>query len=557
MKKISLLFAFLFMFFLVSSCAEKPEDITKEIKELKQTITELKQNIVDLENENAQLKKMAAVPAKILKVAMDADPVSLDPHVQLSGGMLQYSHICFDPLVRWTKDMKFEPRLASKWERIDDLTMRFHLRKGVKFHSGNTFTAKDVKWTIERLKISQDFKGLFEPFVGAKVIDDYTVDIITKKPYALLLNMATYVFPMDSEFYTGTDEKGQPKDAIVKIGPSFALTNESGTGPYMVTYREQGVKNVFKRFPAYWDKKSPGNADEIVLTPIKNDATRVAALLSGDVDFIMPVPPQDYARIDKDKNSKLIAMSGSRLITVQLNQKRRSELGNKMVRQAIVYATNNAGIVEKIMKGTATTAAQQAPTGFAGYKTSLVPRFDLEKAKDLMKKAGYENGFECTMIAPNNRYVNDEKIAEAFATMLAKINIKVNLKTMPKAQYWDQFDAQVADMQLIGWHPDTEDSANYSEFLIMCPNKETGYGQYNSGNYCNPKLDEMVLASQTETDLKKRSKILQDVEQILYDEAAYVPFHWQNLSWAGKKNLRMEPIVNVMNFPYFGDLVIE
>jgi peptide/nickel transport system substrate-binding protein len=171
-----------------------------------------------------------AVSAKTLKLAMDADPVSLDPHVQLSGGMLQYSHICFDPLVRWTKDMKFEPRLATKWERIDDLTMRFYLREGVKFHSGNTFTAQDVKWTIERLKISQDFKGLFEPFVGAKVIDDYTVDIITKKPYALLLNMATYIFPMDSAFYTGTDASGQPKDAIVKIGPSFALTNESGTG---------------------------------------------------------------------------------------------------------------------------------------------------------------------------------------------------------------------------------------------------------------------------------------------------------------------------------------
>ncbi len=495
--------------------------------------------------------------AKTLKVAMDADPVSLDPHVQLSGGMLQYSHICFDPLVRWTKDMKFEPRLATKWERIDDLTMRFYLRKGVKFHSGNTFTAKDVNWTIERLKISQDFKGLFEPFVGAKVIDDYTVDIITKKPYALLLNMATYIFPMDSEFYTGTDEKGQPKDAIVKIGPSFALTNESGTGPYRVTYREQGVKNVFTRFPEYWDKMSPGNADEFILTPIKNDATRVAALLSGDVDFIMPVPPQDYARIEKDKNSKLIAMSGSRIITVQLNQKRRPELANEKVRQAIVYATNNKGIVEKIMKGTATVAAQQAPRGFAGYKASLVPRYDLKKAKQLMKEAGYENGFECTMIAPNNRYVNDEKIAEAFASMLAKINIKVNLKTMPKAQYWDQFDAQVADMQLIGWHPDTEDSANYSEFLVMCPNKETGYGQYNSGNYCNPRVDELVLASQTETDLKKRSEILQEVEQILYDEAAYVPFHWQNLSWAGKKNLRMEPIVNVMNFPYFGDLVIE
>jgi peptide/nickel transport system substrate-binding protein len=140
----------------------------------------------------------AGAGAVTLKVGLDADPVSLDPHVQLSGGMLQYSHWVFDPLVRWTQDMSIEPRLATRWERIDDLTMRFYLREGVKFHSGNTFTAKDVKFTLERLKKSVDFKGLFEPFTDAVIVDDYTIDIKTKKPYALLLNMATYIFPMDS-----------------------------------------------------------------------------------------------------------------------------------------------------------------------------------------------------------------------------------------------------------------------------------------------------------------------------------------------------------------------
>ncbi len=499
----------------------------------------------------------AMADAKTLKLAMDADPVSLDPHVQLSGGMLQYSHMVFDPLIRWTKEMTFEPRLATRWERLDDLTMRFHLRKGVKFHSGNPFTAEDVKWTIERLKKSQDYKGLFEPFEGAKVVDDHTVDIVTKKPYALVLNMGTYIFPMDRQFYTGKDEAGQPKDAIVKVGPSFALENESGTGRYKVTEREQGVKTVFEKFADHWDKDSPGNAEKIVLTPIKNDATRVAALLSGDVDFIMPVPPQDYERIRKDANCQLVTMSGSRIITLQLNQGRRPEFKDKRVREAMAYAINNKGIVKKIMKGTATVAGQQGPPGFVGYKENLVPRHDLKKAKALMKEAGLEKGFECTMISPNNRYVNDEKIAEASVSMLSKIKIKVNLKTMPKAQYWDQFDAKVADIQLIGWHSDTEDSANYTEFLLMCINKETGYGQYNSGNYCNPKVDELVLKSQTETDPEKRKALLQEVEQILYDEAAFIPLHWQNLSWAGKKNLDIEPIVNVQNFPYFGDIVIK
>ena len=495
--------------------------------------------------------------ANTLKLALDADPVSLDPHVQLSGGMLQYSHWCFDPLVRWTQQGDFEPRLATKWERVNDLTIRFYLRKGVKFHSGNDFSAKDVVWTFERVRKSVDFKGLFEPFVGVKVIDDYTIDIVTKKPYALLLNMATYIFPMDSKFYTGKDENGQPKDAVVKVGPSFALKNESGTGPYKVTYREQGVKTVFERFANYWDKKSPGNVDKIILTPIKEDATRVAALLSGDVDFISPVPPQDFPRIKKDPKLQLVTYSGGRIITVQLNQKRKAEFKDVRVRQAIVHAINNKGIVEKIMKGTATLAGQQSPKGYAGYNPQLVPRYDLDKAKKLMKEAGLEKGFECTMIAPNNRYVNDEKIAEAVVSMLAKINIKVNLRTMPKAQYWDEFDAQVADIQLIGWHSDTEDSGNFSEFLVMCPNKETGYGQYNSGNYCNPKVDELTLAAQSETDLDKRAKMLQEIEKILYDDAAFVPFHWQNHSYAGKKNLGIASIVNTQNFPYLGDLVIK
>ena len=495
--------------------------------------------------------------ATTLKVGLDADPVTLDPHMQLSGGMLQLSHWVFEPLVRYAQDMSIEPRLATRWERIDDLTMRFYLRKGVKFHSGNTFTAKDVKFTLDRLKTSIDFKGLFELFTGATIIDDYTVDIKTKKPYALLLRMCTYIFPMDSEFYSGTDETGQPKDAIVKIGPSFALQHESGAGPYRVTYREHGVRLEMERFADYWDTASPGNVDKIILTPIKEDATRVAALLSGDVDFISPVPPQDFKRIERDPKVNLFTYPGGRIITVQLNQKRRPEFRVKKVRQAIVYAINNVGIVKKIMKGTATPAGQQSPKGYAGYNPNCVPRYDLKKAKALMKEAGFANGFECTMIAPNNRYVNDEKIAEAVVGMLAKINIKVNLKTMPKAQYWDEFDAQVADMQMIGWHSDTEDSGNFSEFLVMCPDKETGYGQYNSGNYCNEEVDRLTLAAQSETDLAKRAQMLQKIEQILYDDAAFVPFHWQNHSYGAKKNVDVAPIINTMNFPYFGDLVVK
>ena len=498
-----------------------------------------------------------AVQSKTLRLAYDADPVSLDPHEQLSGGMLQLSHMIYDPLVRWSQDMTFEPRLAESWKRLDPHTVRFFLRKGVKFHSGNPFSAEDVAWTFNRLQASPDFKGLFQPFKALNVIDSHTIDLVTNDPYPLVLHMATYIFPMDSKYYDGKDDQGRPKALLKKHGDTFASTNASGTGPFIVSARQQGVKVNFKRFAGYWDSASPGNVNEIVLTPIKESPTRVAALLSGDVDFISPVPPTDLARIAENPKVDLVAKSGTRIITFQMNQERRPEFKDKRVRQAIVHAVNNAGIVKKIMKSFATTASQQSPAGYSGHDSALKPRYDLVRAKALMKEAGYEKGFTITMMAPNNRYVNDAKIAEAVASMLSKINIKVDLKTMPKAQYWPKFDERAADMMMIGWHSDTEDSANFSEFLAMCPDKETGYGQYNSGNYCNAELDKLIMATQGETDDQKRAETLKQVERMLYEDAAFVPLHWQDLAWAARKGVDIDKIVNVMNFPYLGDLVIQ
>ncbi|MEC8960941.1 MAG: ABC transporter substrate-binding protein [Pseudomonadota bacterium] len=495
-----------------------------------------------------------AVNAKTLNMAYDADPVSMDPHEQLSGGTLQLSHMIFDPLLRWNRDLGFDARLAEKWERVDEKTVRFHLRKGVKFHSGNEMTALDVRWTFDRLKRSPDFKGIFVPFEALNIVDKYTIELVTKEPYPLVLHTATYIFPMDRKFYDGYDGKGRTKDAIVKHGDAFASFNASGTGPYTIAKREQGVRVDFRRFANYWDTQSPGNVDKIVLTPIKEDPTRVAALLSGDVDFIAPVPPADLDRIDRDANVNLVTMSGTRIITFQLNQKRRPELKDKRVRQAIVYAINNAGIVKKIMRGFGTAAAQQSPKGYLGYVPDLKPRYDLAKAKRLMKEAGYANGFSATMMAPNNRYVNDDKIAEAVAGMLAKIKIKINLKTMPKAQYWPKFDERAADIMMIGWHSDTEDSSNFTEFLLHTPDESTGYGQYNSGNYSNASVDNLVVRNQKETNPAKRQAMLQEIERILHNEAAFVPLHWQDRAWAARKGVDIAPILNVMNFPYLGDL---
>lgn len=494
--------------------------------------------------------------AQSLHMAYDADPVSLDPFEQLSGGSTQLSHLLFDPLLRWTIDQELEGRLAISWQRLNARTLRLNLRQDVYFNSGNPFTALDVKWSLQRAKISDDFKAIFQPVSHARVITPHTVDLITDKPYALLENLAAQLYVMDSQFYQGFDTHNKAKDAIEKHGNSYASQHASGTGPFIVTQRQQGIYLQLERRAKYWDHASKGNVQEIRLTPIHDSSTRSAALLAGDLDLIAPVPPIDHYRIQKQSGMQLYTRFGARLISLQMNQYLRPELRDLRVRQAIIYAINNKGIASKIMRGFATAAGQQSPPGYVGHQPSLTPRFDLQQARLLMREAGYANGFKLSMIAPNNRYVNDAKIAQAIVVMLAKINIEVDLVTMPKAQYWEKYDQGGSDLMMLGWHSDTEDSANFSEFLVLCRNSDSGYGRYNGGHYCNPEVDRLVLASAQQVQPEKRRQMLQQVEQILYQDAAFVPLHWQHLAWASRDGVAIADVLTVGNVPYLADLVV-
>lgn len=494
--------------------------------------------------------------AETLRVGYTADPETLDIHEQLSGGMLRFSHLSFDPLVRWTKDFEFEPRLATEWEQVDETTMRMSLREGVTFHSGNPLTAEDVVWTIERLKESPDYRAIFEPVESAEALDDHTVEIKTSEPYPLLLNLATYIFPMDRAFYTGETDDGDDKSEIVKAGNSYASRHVSGTGPFIVTERRQGVRVDFERFDDYWDTDT-GNVDRIVLTPIAENASRVAALLSGGVDFIDAVPPNDLERVREADDVKLVEINGTRIIGFQLNEERVEAFQDPRVRQAVAYAINQEGIADRLMRGFATPAAQFSPEGYSGHNPDLTPRYDVEHAQELMAEAGYADGFTIDMIAPNNRYVNDAQIAQAVSNMLARINIDVNLRTMPLAQYWPEYDTRQSDAAMIGWHADTEDSANFFQYLTFCIDEETGAGQYNYGSYCNEEIDALVTAADSETDLEKRNAMLREAEAMLYEDAGYIPLHWQNLAYAAREGVKIEPVVNAIDFPYLGDLVIS
>lgn len=240
-----------------------------------------------------------------------------------------------------------------------------------------------------------------------------------------------------------------------------------------------------------------------------------------------------------------------------MNEERVEAFQDARVRQAVDLAINQEGIADRLMRGFATPAGQFSPMGYSGHNSDLVPRYDIERAKELMAEAGYEDGFSVEMIAPNNRYVNDAQIAQAVSNMLAQININVNLRTMPLAQYWPEYDTRESDMALLGWHSDTEDTANFFQYLSFCIDDESGAGQYNYGNYCNEEIDALVTAADSEVDLEKRNEMLREAEAMLYEDAGFIMLHWQNLAYAAAEGIDIEPVVNAIDFPYLGDLVIN
>ncbi|CAM3622859.1 Periplasmic dipeptide transport protein precursor [Vibrio aerogenes CECT 7868] len=485
-----------------------------------------------------------------LKIAMDAELVSLDPHEQLSESALQYSHMVFDPLVRWRQDGSFEPRLATRWQWMNATTLRVFLRHGVFFHTGNPFRADDVAFTIHRLQQSSDFKALFRDISHVSVVDPLTIDIFTYHPSPLLLHVLTYVFTIDQRFYQGQDE-------IIKYGRSFASVHASGTGPYKLQERVRGEKMVFVRNPDYWDKDSPGNVQRIEIVPVTSDSTRLAALLTGDADVITPVASVDVQRVNRLPEIQLISLPGTRIIMLQLNQQHRAELRDVRVRKAINLAINQRLIVKKILRGLGQPAGQLSAEQFAGHVDELLPGYDLQKARQLMKQAGYEQGFRLSMIAPNNRYMNDEQVAQAVVAMLRQIHIQVDLKTLPKAQYFQLYDQQTADIMMVGWQSDTLDSNNIYEFMVACRNGRTGLGTYNVTGYCNPEVDKQIQAAGKEMDREKRTLILQNIEQILAKDVPVVPLHWQRILWAVRKGVELQDVLNVQNYPYLGDLVVH
>jgi peptide/nickel transport system substrate-binding protein len=490
---------------------------------------------------------IAAVPghAATLRWAAQNDILTLDPHSQnhtTTHAIMQY---VYEGLTRYSKDFQVEPCLATSWEQITPTQWRFHLRKGVKFHDGTPFTADDVVFSYGRILQPQGTNQIYVSGVKEmKKIDDYTVDAILSGPNPVLLRLFTDFRIMSKAW--SVKNKAESIQNYKAKEENYASRHTNGTGPYLVNLWEPDKRVVMTANPAWWDKLE-GNVTEVIYTPIKADATRVSALLSGDVDLVTDLPTQDVSRLRSDTKIKMVEGNEVRTIFIGMDQhnpellysnvKGKNPFKDVRVRKALNLAVDRETIKRVTMRGLSIPAAIIVAPGVHGYTKELdkVAPADVDGAKKLLAEAGYPNGFEFGLDCPNNRYVNDEGICQALVGMWARAGLKVKLNAQPMASFIAKVENFDHSAYMLGWGVSTFDALFSLQSLVHT--KGGVDGSFNLGRVSDPKLDALIDAAKTEMDPKKRDVLLHDALVLTRDNYYYVPLHHQIRPWAMKKNV--------------------
>ena len=495
--------------------------------------------------------------AQTVRIANQGDALSMDPHSLNETLQLSVTGNVYEPLVGRNKDLSLTPMLATSWKQTSPTVWRFELRKGVQFHDGTPFTADDVVFSLARTQVEgSDMKSYTNDFKEVRKIDSHTVEIETKTPFPILPDVLSLVYIM-SKKWCETNQATVPVDRRKGV-ENTASFKANGTGPFRVRERQPNVRTVFTRNGSYWGKIE-GNVTEVVFTPIGNDATRVAALLSGEVDVMEPVPVQDIDRVNSSANTRAITGPELRTIFLGMDQKRdellysnvkgKTPFKDKRVRQAFYQAIDIKGIKKTVMRGASNPSAQLVGPGINGFQPEMkrLP-YDVEAAKKLMAEAGYPNGFEVSMNCPNDRYVNDGRICQTVAANLSRINVKINLQAETKGTYFPKVLRRDTSFYMLGWTPATYDAHNVMNAIMRCVD-DKGAGQFNLGAYCNPKVDELTLKVQAETDKNKRNAYIKEAFDLHAADVGHIPLHQQALAWGVNKKVKLVQLAD--NFMYF------
>jgi len=488
-----------------------------------------------------------AAQAETFRWASKTDPQTMDPHAVNSAPVLGFLNNTYEGLVRRNKDMAIEGSLAERWEAIGDEGWRFFLRQGVTFHDGADFTAEDVLFSYQRASSeAADTASWFAPVSEVRVVDDYTIDFLTIAPNPIFPDSIANFMIMDKGWAEANGAVLPDKD----IG-NFATLNANGTGPFVIVERQPGLTTVLEPFADWWGEVEH-NITRAEFTPIQNPATAVAALMSGDVDMINPVPIQDAARLQQRDGVSVIQGIEARVIMLGMPHqadtlKYTADAGKPnpfqdlRVRQAVAHSINVDAILATIMRGAAEPASQLVSPAMRGYSPELAarPAFDPERARTLLAEAGYADGFSFGLKCPNDRYLNDEAVCQAVVSMLAQINLTAELDAMPVRTYWAELREDNFDMYLLGWSPGTFDAEHPIRFLASTPNIEMKLGSWNFGDFSNARIDELLPLIQSEIDDGKRQAMLDESAAILQDQVAYVPLYVQPLVWGMQQNISL------------------
>ncbi|HUN91786.1 MAG TPA: ABC transporter substrate-binding protein [Burkholderiaceae bacterium] len=489
-------------------------------------------------------------PAATFRFANQGDALSMDPHSLNETLQISIDANIYEGLVARGPKLELLPGLATDWKQTSPTVWRFNLRRGVTFHDGTPFGADDVIFSWQRSRgEGSDMKTYVQPIAEIRRIDDHAIDIVTSAPYPILPDILPNFFIM-SRKWCEANRAEHPVDKRKGI-ENTASFRANGTGPFRLKAREPGTRTTLARNPNYWDKSIPTNVDEAIFTPIGNPATRVAALLSGEVDMMEPVPAQDVARLAADPSLRMLQGPELRTIFLGMDQKRdellfssvkgKNPFKDKRVRQAFYQAIDVNAIQRAVMRGASTPSGLMIAPAVKGWVADLNRRlpYDVEAARKLLAEAGYGDGFEVGMNCPNDRYVNDEEICKAVASMLAKIGIKVSLTAETKGNYFPKILSRNTSFYMLGWTPSTIDALDALNSLMATPDPSSGRGQFNLGSWSNARFDELVDRISSEGDPARRNDEIREAMKIHQDEIGHIPLHQQALSWGIRRNVEL------------------
>ena len=492
--------------------------------------------------------------AATLRWANDGDANSMDPYTRSETFLLTFTQNFYDPLVRRNRDLKVEPALAERWEQPDPRTWRFHLRHNVKFQEGQPFTADDVVFSYNRaVGPGSQINAYFQAVKEVKKIDDYTVDFITAEPDPIFLEEITQWVVMSKAW---CEEHNATEAAdLTKSTENYATRHANGTGPFILQVREPDRRTTMRSNPDWWDKPE-GNVTDVVFSVIGNAATRVAALLSGDVDMIYTVPPQDLARLEHTDGVKVYETPELRTIffgfdvarpeLLKSDVKGKNPFQDRRVRLAFYQAIDINAMKSRVMRNQSKPTALMYGAGVNGFTEASNVRYpyDPEASKKLLAEAGYPNGFGVTLDCPNDRYVNDEAICQAATAMLARVGIKVTLAAQTRLKYFAEISNPDyhTSFYMLGWTPNTYDAHN-SLFNLLGSRNGTR-GVFNDGGWSNKEFDTLLDKIAVNTNPAERQAQIVQASKIAQDDVATIPLHQQTVVWAARSNIELQQLAD-------------